>query len=77
MATGQSERPPAGPRRGKKREPTRGEGAGLPLEGKKEIRDKGKGGGGEEMHLQGAEPQVSLSINKGIVAARRRTYKGG
>jgi hypothetical protein len=39
---------------------------GAGLEDKKEIRDKEKGGGEEEMHLQGSEPQVSL-INKGIV----------
>jgi hypothetical protein len=62
MATGQTEECP-GPRREKKREP-RGEEAGF--DGKKDIRDKGKGGAesGEEMHLQGgSEPQVSL-INK-------------
>jgi hypothetical protein len=55
--------------REKKQEP-RGEGA--DLEAKKEISQGQRNGGrgGEEMHLQGSEPQVSL-INKGIVPVAR------
>jgi hypothetical protein len=62
MATGQSEERP-GPRRGKKRQP-RGEGAGLELEGKKEIRDKGKGGGrrGDASPAQGSSSEPGVSI---------------